>query len=510
DRGFLDSQIAVVGYNDPSTNTFLSFTEQPKIEDRKNAAIKAINSISVGGGGDHEEAVNAGLIRALSGGAGKWREEADIRRIILFGDAPPKDTELRSQVLELATNVGVNISNRKALSITGDIETSSITNDLSITRFALETENSGGTTVATPVEIFSVLIGNDSSTEADFQSLADATGGELFNADNASQVVDVLIEAIQTPIVPNISIENTTGPVMEGDEGTTNAIFTVNLSVPSEETIEIGYDTDPSIIRTTVFRPNEAINGEDYKDTSGVLKFNPGEITKTFTVPIIGDTKRELDDLLTVYLVDSNSIDKKITFNTKILSSTRLTIKNDDTGFSKQSFDIIENSKNGTVIGNLNVNNHWVFEYAEMPQLTFKITNNVDPDNDGNSAFSLDGDRLIVNDSDDLDYETNPILNISIEASDGELTNEATVTINLTDVDDNGETDGTFAPSQIAYSNNFTVNKGGWVSQDKYPRHVADVNGDGRDDIVSFGYNEVSVSLKDNIGLDRVREVWNN
>ena len=71
DRGFLDSQIAVVGYKDPSTNTFLSFTEQPKIEDRKNAAIKAINSISVGGGGDEEEAVNAGLIRALSGGAGE-------------------------------------------------------------------------------------------------------------------------------------------------------------------------------------------------------------------------------------------------------------------------------------------------------------------------------------------------------------------------------------------------------------------------------------------------------
>ena len=53
---------------------------------------------------------------------------------------------------------------------------------------------------------------------------------------------------------------------------------------------------------------------------------------------------------------------------------------------------------------------------------------------------------------------------------------------------------GTFAPSQIAYSG-FTVNKGGWVSQDKYPRHVADVNGDGRDDIVGFGKNAVYVSL---------------
>ena len=67
-------------------------------------------------------------------------------------------------------------------------------------------------------------------------------------------------------------------------------------------------------------------------------------------------------------------------------------------------------------------------------QLTFNITNNVDPDEDGNKAFTIDGDRLLVNDSDDLNYETNPILNITIEASDGELTDTATVTVNLSDV----------------------------------------------------------------------------
>jgi hypothetical protein len=63
----IDSRIAVVGYKDPTTNTFLSFTDQPKIEDRKTAALQAINSISVGGGGDIPEYVNSGLIRALSG-----------------------------------------------------------------------------------------------------------------------------------------------------------------------------------------------------------------------------------------------------------------------------------------------------------------------------------------------------------------------------------------------------------------------------------------------------------
>ena len=59
------------------------------------------------------------------------------------------------------------------------------------------------------------------------------------------------------------------------------------------------------------------------------------------------------------------------------------------------------------------------------------------------------------------------------------------------------ENNNQFAPFQIAYGDNFTVNKGGWVSQDKFPRHVADVNGDGRDDIVGFGGDAVFVSLSE-------------
>ena len=51
----LNSRIAVVGYNDPSTSTFLSFTDQSSIDDRKIAAINAINSLSANGGGDFPE-----------------------------------------------------------------------------------------------------------------------------------------------------------------------------------------------------------------------------------------------------------------------------------------------------------------------------------------------------------------------------------------------------------------------------------------------------------------------
>ena len=58
-----------------------------------------------------------------------------------------------------------------------------------------------------------------------------------------------------------------------------------------------------------------------------------------------------------------------------------------------------------------------------------------------------------------------------------------------------GQDGGTFAPHITAYSRSFAERKGGWRSQDKYPRQVADVNGDGRADIVGFGQDAVFVSL---------------
>ena len=232
ERGVLNSRVAVVGYNDPATNTFLSFTDQPKIADRKTAAIGAINSISVGGGGDFPEAVNAGLIRALSGGAGTWRREAIARRIILFGDAPPNDTELRAEVLRLAADVGVSVpsSPLRATSIKGDIETSSLTSGLTVTRFAMTAVASDGSPITIPVEIFTVLIGNDPTTTADFTSLASATGGKTFNSADASGVVDALIAAIVTPPIPTNKV-----PIAQNDAATTQQNKAVSINVLSND-----------------------------------------------------------------------------------------------------------------------------------------------------------------------------------------------------------------------------------------------------------------------------------
>ncbi|MGI0498806.1 FG-GAP-like repeat-containing protein [Limnospira platensis] len=57
-----------------------------------------------------------------------------------------------------------------------------------------------------------------------------------------------------------------------------------------------------------------------------------------------------------------------------------------------------------------------------------------------------------------------------------------------------GKGDGTFHPP-VASSPGFTKNRGGWTDNNNYPRLVGDVNGDGRADIVGFGATDVFVSF---------------
>ena len=58
------------------------------------------------------------------------------------------------------------------------------------------------------------------------------------------------------------------------------------------------------------------------------------------------------------------------------------------------------------------------------------------------------------------------------------------------------QTNGTYGNSFLALNAyGASANAGGWASQDRYPRFLADVNGDGRADIVGFGENEVYVAL---------------
>ena len=180
-----DVRVAIVTYADPGeTTAVLQFTEQDTPEARQAAAIAALNSITTGGGGDFEEGVYSGLLAALSGAVGEWNEDASVRRIVLFGDAPPKDGYLADQVAALAANLNTEVS-FSATSLNADGTAMSLTLDVA------------GVAVV-PVEIYTVVVGYSSAAIDSFEEIASRNGGESFYASNASEVVEQLIGATST------------------------------------------------------------------------------------------------------------------------------------------------------------------------------------------------------------------------------------------------------------------------------------------------------------------------
>ena len=154
--------------------------------------------------------------------------------------------------------------------------------------------------------------------------------------------------------------------------------------------------------------------------------------------------------------------------------------------FLDQSFTLSDNRDNKTIIGLLNAT------HPDNKPLTFTIINNIDSDGDGNSAFSIDGTNLLVNDSDDLDYETNPNLNITIEASDGELTSTATITVNLSDVEEftiiESAGDATFAKAP---------DKTYWIIDGDQKLQLKNLNGESYSDNTDSNWDGIAVEPND-------------
>jgi Calx-beta domain/FG-GAP-like repeat len=114
------------------------------------------------------------------------------------------------------------------------------------------------------------------------------------SANYSGNNVSVLINDNIWPALdaPSITIDDVS--VTEGNSGTTNAAFTVNLSSSYSKTVTVHYST----------ADGSAVAGDDYQATSGVLTFAPGETSKTILVPVIGDHLFEYNEYFTVQLVD--------------------------------------------------------------------------------------------------------------------------------------------------------------------------------------------------------------
>ena len=161
--------------------------------------------------------------------------------------------------------------------------------------------------------------------------------------------------------------------------------------------------------------------------------------------PIIEITAGELQGSITFKGIEDQLFSEGIktilltplAVNVTLASTNAITIYLLDNSFifspviAADTFSLAENSPNSTVLGTVEASD------ADGDTLTYSIIN-------GNSdqAFGLDSTtgQLTVADSTALDFEMTPVFSILIKVSDGALSDSATFTINLTDVDEDSTT----------------------------------------------------------------------
>jgi len=114
---------------------------------------------------------------------------------------------------------------------------------------------------------------------------------------------------------PRISIVGSS--ITEGNSGTKGLTFTVTLSTPYDQPVTVKFATADG---------TATVADHDYAATSGTLTFAAGQTTKTITVFVYGDKKKEPDEYFSVLLSGASA-------NSWLYNSTAWgNILNDDGG----------------------------------------------------------------------------------------------------------------------------------------------------------------------------------
>jgi hypothetical protein len=186
---------------------------------------------------------------------------------------------------------------------------------------------------------FTVPIVNDSSGEPEETARVSlTTTGALDSLGSMSFATLTIVD--DDP--PSISISDVFLNEGNSGTGTLNANFTVSLSRGSVQTVTVSFATADGTAHT----------GSDYFSNSGLLTFNPGQMTKSISVAVVGDLSFEPNETFFVNLSSPT--------NSSISDAQgRGTIINDDPaggtiGFASPTFTVTELA--GSILVNVNRN----------------------------------------------------------------------------------------------------------------------------------------------------------
>ncbi|WP_353932785.1 Calx-beta domain-containing protein [Okeanomitos corallinicola TIOX110] len=172
-------------------------------------------------------------------------------------------------------------------------------------------------------------------------------------------------DVVASSVNINLSKKQT---VVEGKTNSQNVVYTVTLDDTSNQTITVQYATSDL----------KAKAGSDYTSTSGTLTFNPGETSKTISIPILNNSVNEANETFNLTLSNPTNgnlgtASSVLTTITDTLSSSstitlpvgveNLTLsgKNAINGTGNANANIIKGNSNNNTLSGLAGNDSYLF-----------------------------------------------------------------------------------------------------------------------------------------------------
>ena len=287
--------------------------------------------------------------------------------------------------------------------------------------FDLPENSAAGTQVGT-------VVASDPESSTLTYSVTAGNDAGAFSIDGSSGLLSVVDDStLDFEVTPSIEL---TVSVSDGDLSS-EALIIINLSDVNEspaiesqafsiaENADDGSsvgsvsatDPDGEALSFSITSGNDA-GGFTIDSSTGLITVNDARVLDFETSPNFN---------LLVEVTDGS-------FVVSALMSVTLSDVAEAPAVDSQTFEIAENSDEGTSVGTV------VATDPEGDQISFAVTAGNDA---GGFTINAATGELTVADASVLDFETTPEFALTVQVSDGSLTASATITIVLTDVDEN-------------------------------------------------------------------------
>jgi hypothetical protein len=208
----------------------------------------------------------------------------------------------------------------------------------------------------------------------------------------------------------SISINN----VNDNAPETGNKTVAINQNLPNGQAVTTvtGSDADGDAL-TFAIESGNTDNAFEIDETTGDITVSNSSALVFATNPTFALRVEVSDGLFTSTATITVNLNEQAVNTAPIIAN--------------QTFSLAENSENGTSVATIEATD------LEGDALTFAIISG-----NTSNAFLLSSSTgaIIVTNSEVLDFETNPSFSLLVSVSDGALTETATITIDLTDVDE--------------------------------------------------------------------------